>query len=191
MPRGGVAAKAIACPTRNWRASTVSWRCRAAAIETDTTKQDVDTVPPPTATSTPAPSTLPTLDVSETVLLQAFGWHSSRVGDWYNIIRKVVPDIKAAGFTHVWLPPPSQSVSREGYLPTELYNLNTPYGSKEELQQLCADLKEAGVRPMADIVINHRSAGKQGPDGRWNQFTYGLAWRVHAATAAAVFNVLV
>lgn len=159
---------------RRRRASVVSWPRRAAAVEADTTKQDVDTkttANPPVEAPSTAPSTLPPLDVSETVLLQGFGWHSSRVGNWYNIIQNVVPDIKAAGFTHVWLPPPSQSVSREGYLPSELYNLNTPYGSTEELKQLCTALKDAGVRPVADIVINHRSAGKQGPDGRWNQFT--------------------
>lgn len=155
----------------------VSWPSRAAAIETDTIKNDVETVEAqddaPTSVTVPASSTtLPALDVGETVLLQAFGWHSSRVGDWYNIVRNIVPDIKAAGFTHVWLPPPSQSVSREGYLPSDLYNLDTPYGSKSELTALCTALKDVGVRPVADIVINHRSAGAQGPDGRWNQFTY-------------------
>lgn len=57
-----------------------------------------------------------------------------------------------AGFTHVWLPPPSQSVAPQGYLPGRLYDLNTPYGSKDELIDLLATLRKAGVKSMADIV---------------------------------------
>ena len=78
--------------------------------------------------------------------------------------------MQASGITHVWLPPPSQSVAPQGYLPGQLYNLQTPYGSQEELVALNKALKEAGISPMADIVINHRCAGQQGKDGVWNKF---------------------
>ena len=44
----------------------------------------------------------------------------------------------------------------QGYMPGQLYNLNTPYGSKEDLKELIQCLKAAGISPMADIVINHR-----------------------------------
>ena len=60
--------------------------------------------------------------------------------------------------THIWLPPPSQSVAAQGYLPGQLYNLDSKYGNKDELKALCAALKEAGIVPLADIVINHRCA---------------------------------
>jgi hypothetical protein len=38
-------------------------------------------------------------------------------------------------FTQVWMPPPTDSVSDEGYMPRDLYNLNSKYGSAEELKQ--------------------------------------------------------
>lgn len=70
----------------------------------------------------------------------------------------------------MWLPPPSQSVADQGYLPGQLYNLDSKYGNKEELQQLCKELKAAGIAPIADIVINHRCADEKGEDGVYNTF---------------------
>jgi len=75
-----------------------------------------------------------------------------------------------AGFTHIWLPPPSQSVADQGYLPGQLYNLDSKYGNKEQLQELCKELKAAGIVPLADIVINHRCADEKGEDGVYNTF---------------------
>jgi hypothetical protein len=50
-------------------------------------------------------------------LLQGFNWESwKQSGGWYNMMMGKVDDIAAAGVTHVWLPPPSHSVSNEGFL---------------------------------------------------------------------------
>ncbi|KAI4964059.1 hypothetical protein ZWY2020_008433, partial [Hordeum vulgare] len=74
------------------------------------------------------------------VLFQGFNWESwKHNGGWYNFLMGKVDDIAAAGITHVWLPPASQSVAEQGYMPGRLYDL-TPQ-----------------VR-IADIVINHRTA---------------------------------
>ena len=66
--------------------------------------------------------------------------------------------IARAGFTSVWLPPPSDSVSPQGYLPRDIYNLNSAYGSEGELRELLYELRDHELKAIADIVINHRCA---------------------------------
>lgn len=43
--------------------------------------------------------------------LQGFGWDACEKGGWWNQLKDKIPDIASAGFTHVWLPPPSESVA--------------------------------------------------------------------------------
>ena len=64
----------------------------------------------------------------------------------------------------------SMSVPLQGYLPAQLYNLNSCYGSKEQLQSLTWALNYAGIKPIADIVINHRCADVQNAEGIWNSY---------------------
>ncbi|KAG1652647.1 hypothetical protein FOA52_009210, partial [Chlamydomonas sp. UWO 241] len=109
----------------------------------------------------------------------AFAWDSATKPDWYGTIASKVQAIKAAGVSHVWLPPPSQSVSAQGYMPGQLYNLNSKYGQVEDLKQLTMALNAAGLSPMADIVINHRCADEKGPDGKWNAFRDDVTHRGH------------
>lgn len=66
--------------------------------------------------------------------------------------------IARAGFTSVWLPPPSDSVSPQGYLPCDIYNLNSAYGGEGELRELLYELHDHELKAIADIVINHRCA---------------------------------
>ncbi|GLT32427.1 hypothetical protein SLA2020_070960 [Shorea laevis] len=69
-------------------------------------------------------SVLPSF-TSPTLLFQGFDWESSnKQGGWYNSLKNSVSDIAAAGITHVWLPPPSQSAASQGYLPGRLYDLD-------------------------------------------------------------------
>lgn len=79
--------------------------------------------------------------------------------------------------------PPSLPASPQGYLPTDLYNLNTPYGSAAELQRLVGAAHWAGLSVMADIVLNHRCATQQSPCGLWNRFGEHPAWDEGVITA--------
>ena len=78
-------------------------------------------------------------------------------------MKERVPQIAAAGFTGVWLPPPSNSIAPQGYLPCDLYDLDSKYGSGEDLQDLLATIHEHGMHAIADIVINHRCAPALSP----------------------------
>lgn len=109
--------------------------------------------------------------LKETIMLQGFGWDSCRAGGWWNVLKEKAPEIARAGFTHVWLPPPSQSVSEEGYLPSQLYNFDSKYGTEAEMRACVSALKQAGVKPVADLVLNHRCADKQDENGEWVIFS--------------------
>lgn len=61
------------------------------------------------------------------ILCQGFNWESNKSGRWYMELSKKVAELSSLGFTVVWLPPPTESVSPEGYMPTDLYNLNSRY----------------------------------------------------------------
>jgi alpha-amylase len=90
------------------------------------------------------------------VMLQGFHWRSHEVpGGWYNILIQNKDRIKSASFTLIWFPPPSDSASPQGYLPRQLYNLNSRYGSVDQLRRAVQSMKPE-VKPLADIVINHR-----------------------------------
>jgi len=107
----------------------------------------------------------------EIILFQAFGWASSKQGGtWYDTVHDSVKSLQQAHVSHVWLPPPSRSVSKEGYLPTQLYDLSSAYGDEKSLKDLNTALLQSGIRPVADIVINHRCADAQDEHGIWNTF---------------------
>ena len=68
------------------------------------------------------------------------------------------------------MPPPSDSVSPQGYLPRDLYELNSQYGSEADLRAAIRALHDVGIKAVADVVVNHRCAHFQGGDGKWNKF---------------------
>ena len=95
---------------------------------------------------------------SQAVLLQGFHWNSARYSNpnWYNTLLNNVSDLKGMGITHVWFPPPSDSGAVEGYMPRQLNNLNSKYGSSAELTNVVRAFTNNGIKAVADIVVNHR-----------------------------------
>jgi len=111
------------------------------------------------------------------VLLQGFNWDSWKVKEgWYAKLAAAAPELAALGATVVWLPPPTDSVSAEGYLPRDLYDLNSRYGSMAQLRACVAALQAAGLKTLGDAVLNHRCAHAQNEAGVWNRFGGRLAW---------------
>lgn len=135
--------------------------------------------PPPelAALMGPTPtSTGPASGNGYEILLQGFNWESCHAGDWYKIVLAEARVYAEAGFTAIWFPPPSDSVSPQGYLPRDLYVLDSKYGSEASLRECIAGLHELNFKVVADIVINHRCAHFQDDQGRWNVFGGRLAW---------------
>ena len=78
-------------------------------------------------------------------------------------------------FEYVWFPPASLSASNEGYLPTQLNNLNSNYGSETQLKNAINSIKPA--KAIADIVINHRCGTSDWGDftnPSWNEDYYSI-----------------
>lgn len=117
------------------------------------------------------------------VMMQAFYWDvpSPAVGNttkkwWWDRLTAQANDWRRAGFTAVWLPPMTKGAGGSysvGYDPYDDYDLgskdqrfvrNTRYGSREQLQRLCATLRANNLDAMADVVLNHRN----GDDGQFN-----------------------
>eukprot|EP00268_Persea_americana_P024149 TRINITY_DN23634_c0_g1_i1.p1 TRINITY_DN23634_c0_g1~~TRINITY_DN23634_c0_g1_i1.p1 ORF type:complete len:925 (-),score=187.89 TRINITY_DN23634_c0_g1_i1:415-3189(-) len=117
------------------------------------------------------------------VLCQGFNWESHKSGRWYSVLNDKATDLSSLGFTVIWLPPPTDSVSPEGYMPRDLYNLNSRYGSLEELKALVNRFHEAGMKVLGDVVLNHRCAQYQNQNGIWNIFGGRLNWDDRAVVA--------
>ena len=150
-------------------------------------------LPPPAAPPekvTPEPpageifeeGTLPRIATGREVMLQGFNWESHKF-DWYNLVKERVPQISKAGFTQVWLPPCTDSLAPEGYLPRNLGSLETKYGGEAELRGLIAEMRSNNVLPVLDAVLNHRCATHKGAGDKWNRWEgTGFDWGEWAIT---------
>ncbi|MBF0543362.1 MAG: alpha-amylase [Candidatus Riflebacteria bacterium] len=114
------------------------------------------------------------------IMIQVFGWklkNAGSPGNWYNLIAEHAEELGKMGFTLAWFPPPSRSVDDPGYLPGDYYDLGTQqnptfYGTADQLKATLDKMNKAGIKPLADAVLNHRCAGKQDCSGLWNQFIF-------------------
>lgn len=112
------------------------------------------------------------------VMLQGFYWESYRHGHpekpewnnfgdkrWYEIIQNKADEIRDAKIDLIWLPPPSFAGDHSaGYNPRELFKFENSYGTEAQHRAALKALLEAGVEPLADIVINHRDGSSDWAD---------------------------
>ncbi|KAL9665470.1 hypothetical protein QQ045_020890 [Rhodiola kirilowii] len=117
------------------------------------------------------------------IVCQGFNWESHKSGKWYLELKQKAAELSSLGFTVMWLPPPTESVSPEGYMPKDLYNLNSRYGTIDELKDLVKRLHEVGIKVLGDAVLNHRCAHYQNKNGIWNIFGGRLNWDDRAVVA--------
>jgi len=117
------------------------------------------------------------------ILCQGFNWESHKSGKWYVELGKKAKELSSLGFTIVWSPPPTDSVSPEGYMPRDLYNLNSRYGTMDELKELVKIFHEADIKVLGDAVLNHRCAQFQNNNGVWNIFGGRMNWDDRAVVA--------
>lgn len=123
-------------------------------------------------------------DQSSHIILQGFRWDSCNYKEgWYNFLKPRVRDLAELGFDMIWLPPPGNSVDNQGYLPREWYDLNSKYGSPDELKDLLRKLRGSGVVPIVDLVMSHRCATQKSNDGQQMEF-----WHPHWSSWAICCN---
>ncbi|HEY9068845.1 MAG TPA: alpha-amylase C-terminal beta-sheet domain-containing protein [Candidatus Ozemobacteraceae bacterium] len=122
----------------------------------------------------------PRRSAGQHILMQSFGWNSQARGvpsRWYKLVGDRARDIADLGVTMIWLPPVSRSVSPQGYLPGDYYDVGTEqsptfYGDRDQLVACLRSLDQAGLLAIADIVVNHRCASHQDANGVWNIYNF-------------------
>jgi len=101
------------------------------------------------------------------VMLQGFHWYADDYWyrpqrGWWGVLSQKASVVAAAGFGLVWFPP----VSVGSYYPREWYNLDSQWGKKTVLLEAVASMHAAGVKVLADIVLNHRNGSTNWLDFR-------------------------
>ncbi|KAJ5901399.1 hypothetical protein N7504_007393 [Penicillium tannophilum] len=83
-------------------------------------------------------------------------------GSWQGIINQL-DYIQGMGFTAIWITPVTEQLSADtgdgeayhGYWQQKIYDVNTNYGSADDLLALSTALHDRGMYLMVDVVANH------------------------------------
>ena len=77
-------------------------------------------------------------------------------GNYQGLIQKL-DYIKGMGFDAIWISPIVENIedSYHGYAMTNLYNLNSHFGSEEDFKELISTCHEKDIWVMVDVVANH------------------------------------
>ena len=77
-------------------------------------------------------------------------------GNYQGLIQKL-DYIKGMGFDAIWISPIVENIedSYHGYALTNLYNLNSHFGSEEDFKKLISACHKKDIWVMVDVVANH------------------------------------
>lgn len=106
------------------------------------------------------------------VMMQAFYWEppvdeANYNGTWWDNLASKASAMSAAGFTGIWVPPPSKGnwgITDMGYGIYDHYDLGnysqkgteeTRFGSRSELESMISTMHSNGIEVYADIILNH------------------------------------
>lgn len=106
------------------------------------------------------------------LLMQYFEWYLPNDGKHWQRLKDDVDHLVEIGVDNVWFPPVFKATSTDdvGYGIYDLWDLGefdqkgdirTKYGTKEELLDAIQSLKEKGIRPIADLVLNHKAGADE------------------------------
>ena len=102
-------------------------------------------------------------------LMQYFEWYLPDDGQHWNRLAMDAPNLAAKGIKKIWMPPAFKATGSNdvGYGIYDLFDLGefdqkgtvrTKYGFKDEYLQAIQALKDNGIDPIADVVLNHKAA---------------------------------
>ncbi|MEW6652666.1 MAG: alpha-amylase family glycosyl hydrolase [Bacteroidota bacterium] len=111
------------------------------------------------------------------VMMQAFYWDVpvdivNKNGTWWDTLRIKAPSLSSAGFTGMWIPPPSKGnwgITDMGYGIFDHYDLGnynqkgsieTRFGSRSELNSMINTMRNNNIKVYADVILNHIYAGE-------------------------------
>lgn len=102
-------------------------------------------------------------------LMQYFEWYLDDDGKHWQRLAQEAPNLAQKGIAKIWMPPAFKATQSNdvGYGVYDLFDLGefdqkgtvrTKYGTKEDYLNAIQTLKENGIDPIADIVLNHKAA---------------------------------
>ena len=102
-------------------------------------------------------------------LMQYFEWYLPNDGKHWQRLAADAPELAQKGISKIWLPPAFKATHAGdvGYGVYDLFDLGefdqkgtirTKYGTKADYLAAIASLKENGIEPLADVILNHKAA---------------------------------
>lgn len=110
--------------------------------------------------------------MTQETMIQGFEWYLPNTGNHWKDLAAMAPHLADLGINMIWLPPAFKG-SRQGDVGYGVYDLfdlgefdqkgtvRTKYGTKADYLNLIQSLKEVGIKPLADVVLNHKASADE------------------------------